>query len=290
MRDFFFKKAQIFAFLSVFLTVSLYSYDPSFSENKNELPNELEDMKIQEKPGEKIDLSLGFTDESGAKVTLSEFFKEKHKPVFLTIVYYKCPSLCNFHLNGVSKVFKSMDWNVGKEFEFVAVSMDHRETPDLAKTKKEAYIQDYYKDTKSGKEKLNGWHFLTGDEANIKTLADSVGFKYRFNPKNNQWIHPAVAYIITPDGKISRYLHGIDFSPIDLKLSLIEAADGKIGSITDKLVLFCFQYDSEKNKYVLYAYNIMRLGGILTVLLVGGFLFSFWRSQSKNKKLNTGGF
>ncbi|HNK57309.1 MAG TPA: SCO family protein, partial [Leptospiraceae bacterium] len=125
-------------------------------------------------------------------------------------------------------------------------------------------------------------HFLTGEEPQIKELADSLGFKYKWNAPIKQWIHPAVAYIITPEGKISRYLHGIEFGERDLKLSLVDASNGKIGNFIDKFALFCFQFDPNKNKYTLYAYNIMRIGGAITVVILGAFLFAFWRLQMKN--------
>jgi protein SCO1 len=267
-------------FLAFFFVNLVYSYDPSYTERNNELPNEIADMKVVEKYGNKINLDLKFKNEKAEIVTLRDFFKSSDKPVFLTIIYYRCPTLCNFHLNGISKVFKSLDWSVGKEFEFVAISMDSNETPELASKKRDAYVMDYIKD--NPKRNGDGWHFLTGEEPEIKELADSVGFKYKWNAPIKQWIHPAVAYIITPDGKISRYLHGIEFGERDLKLSLMDAASGKIGSFIDKFALFCFQFDPNKNKYTLYAYNIMRIGGAITVSLMAVFLFMFWRLQMKN--------
>ena len=270
----------LFNLFFVFFTLKIYSYDPSYTESNNEMPNEIADMKVVEKYGNQINLDLHFKDERGLQVSLKDFFKSKEKPVFLTIVYYRCPTLCNFHLNGISKVFKSLDWSVGKEFEFVAISMDSNETAELAAKKKEAYVMDYIKN--DAKRTGDGWHFLTGEESQIKELANSVGFKYKWNAPIKQWIHPAVAYIITPDGKISRYLHGIEFGDRELKLSLIDASSGKIGSFIDKFALFCFQFDPNKNKYTLYAYNLMRLGGAITVIILAFFLFMFWRLQMKN--------
>ncbi len=275
------KFKKLFPILLAFIyAASLYAYDPAYTESNNELPNEIVDLKVEEKYGNRINLDLLFKNEKSQTVSLKDFFKSNDKPVFLTIIYYRCPTLCNFHLNGISKVFKSLDWNVGQEFEFVAVSMDPNETPDLASKKKEAYVMDYVKD--NSKRSGDGWHFLTGQEPEIKELAASVGFKYKWNAPIKQWIHPAVAYIITPDGKVSRYLHGIEFGDRELKLSLIDASNGKIGSFIDKFALFCFQFDPNKNKYTLYAYNIMRLGGVITVIIIAVFLFMFWRLQMKN--------
>lgn len=266
--------------LVLLFTGALYSYDPAYTESNNELPNEIVDLKIAEKYGNQINLNLQFKNEKGELVRLKDFFNSSDRPVFLTIIYYRCPTLCNFHLNGISRVFKSLDWTVGKEFEFVAVSMDPNETPALASKKRDAYVLDYVKE--NPKRSGDGWHFLTGEESQIKELADSVGFRYRWNAPIKQWIHPAVAYIITPDGKVSRYLHGIEFGDRELKLSLIDAASGKIGSFIDKFALFCFQFDPNKNKYTLYAYNLMKLGGAITVIIMAVFLFMFWRLQMKN--------
>ena len=279
----YFKFIKISFLVTLFTSMyplSILSYDPSYTNRNNELPNEIADMKVIEKNGNTINLDLKFKNERGDIITLRDYFTQSDRPVFLTIIYYRCPTLCNFHLNGIAKVFKSLDWSVGKEFEFVALSMDPSETPELASKKWEAYVMDYIKDdtNRTG----DGWHFLTGEEAQIKELADSVGFKYRWNAPIKQWIHPAVAYIITPDGKISRYLHGIEFGSRELKLSLMDAANGKIGSFIDKFALFCFQFDPNKNKYTLYAYNLMRIGGAITVILMAVFLFMFWRLQMKN--------
>ena len=273
-------KFSIISFILIFYAFGIYSYDPSYTERNNELPNEIVDMKVVEKNGNLINLDLQFKNERGDIVTLKDYFAKSDKPVFLTIIYYRCPTLCNFHLNGISKVFKALDWSVGNEFEFVAISMDPNETPELAAKKKEAYVMDYIKD--NPKRSGDGWHFLTGQETQIKELADSLGFKYKWNAPIKQWIHPAVAYIITPEGKISRYLHGIEFGDRDLKLSLMDAANGKIGSFMDKFALFCFQFDPNKNKYTLYAYNLMRIGGAITAILMAVFLFMFWRLQMKN--------
>ncbi len=262
-----------------FLSLSVFSFDPEAAKQKNEMPLEIKDMKIIEKLGEKIPLDLNFKNEDGKNISLSEIFS-KGKPVLLTIIYYRCPTLCGYHMVGIQNTLKDLNFNVGEEFQYVAVSMDQNETPDLAKVKRKSFIDDY---SKSKKERTNtdGWYFLTGNETSIKKLADSVGFPYRYNIGLKQWIHPAVAYIITPEGKVSRYLHGIAFDAKDLKLSLIEAASGKIGNFIDQFTMYCFKFDPDKNKYVIYAVNIMKIGGALTVLLLSIFLYSFWQTQVK---------
>lgn len=267
----------IFAFLILSTTVSIQSYDPEHTKLKNKKPSEIDGLVVQSKLGDKIPLELNFKNEEGKSVSLGSFFNQG-KPVILSMVYYRCPTLCNHHLNGINKVLKETDWNLGDKFLFLAVSIDPTETPELAQQKRNAYMEDY---KSNGKFRLDsGMHFLTGDETSSRALADSLGFPYRYNPGNNQWIHPAVAYIITPDGKISRYFNGISFAERDLKLSLVEATDGKIGSIMEKVALFCFQFDPNKNKYILYAFNLMRIGGGITALFIAGYLITFWR---KNK-------
>ena len=267
-------------YLILLFTFPLLSYDPAYTKSKNELPLEVKDLKIQEKTGTTINTDLTFFNEEGKSVKLGSVFNQK--VVLLTIVYYRCPTLCGYHLQGLMATLKDLEWTVGKEFEFVAISMDPTEKSDLALAKRNSFIEEYKKSS-SNRESSSGWHFLTGDEKTIQELADSVGFPFRYNSGLKQWIHPAVAYVVTPDAKLSRYLHGIAFDSKELKLSFIAAADGKLGSFIDKFTMFCYQFDPNKNKYTLYAYNLMRIGGFITVVILAAFLFSFYRSQTKNK-------
>ena len=236
----------------------------------NEVPKALEGIDIEEHLGEKVDLSLRFRDETGALVPLSKYVNGS-KPVILDLAYYSCPSLCNFHLNGMTEVFKKMPWTTGDEFDMVIVSIDAREKPELALSKKASYISSYGRP-----EGAAGWHFLTGDEAQIQALAKQVGFKYRWDEKEQQFAHASAAEVLTPDGRISRYLYGIVFDPKTVRLSLVEAGQGKIGGIVDRLILWCFHYDPVSSKYSLYATNIMRGGGVVAVFLMAAFFLPFW--------------
>lgn len=250
----------------------------------NETPEPLKEVGITEHLGDQIDLDLQFKDETGALVPLRSFFKD-HKPVLLSLAYYSCPSLCNFHLNGLRDVFKALKAPLGHDFNAVVVSIDPRETPELAANKKTSYIESYGRP-----EGAEGWHFLVGEDANIKKLAEQVGFRYRWDEDEKQWAHAAAAYVITPDGKISRYLYGIEFSPQTLRLSMIEASNGRIGNIVDKLILFCFHFDPKASKYTIYAFNVMRVGGGMVALLIMGYLALFWvRSRRENSIVNGGG-
>ncbi|HEX4924720.1 MAG TPA: SCO family protein [Bdellovibrionales bacterium] len=238
----------------------------------DKMPDKLKGIGITERLGEKIDKTLTFKDEAGKDVQLSQYFVGD-KPVFLSIVYYGCPNLCNYYLNGVFDVLKTSEWKAGKEFTFVVVSMDPTETPELAQAKKETYQKEY--------PGLGEWHFLTGKEENIKTLASQVGFGYRWDDETEQYAHSAAAFILTPAGEISRYLYGILFDKTTLRLSLVEASKSKIGTIIDKVILFCFRFDPHAKKYSFYAYNIMRASAGATVVLLGLFLIPFWRRQRR---------
>jgi protein SCO1/2 len=229
------------------------------SKNSAEVPEELKNVGIEEKTGNTLDLNLLVTNEKGEKVQLSSFFKAQ-KPVILSPVYFNCPGLCNFHLNGLIDTLKSVDWSPSNEFEIVAFSFDSKETSEVALKKKENYLKLY------GREGTDsGWHFVTADEDVVQKLMESVGFKFKWTEQVKEWSHASAAIVISPQGKISRYLHGIQFEPRDLKLALNEAANGKVGNIVDSVMLYCFKYDSHQSKYGLQVFNLMKISGAVTV-------------------------
>lgn len=237
---------------------------------QNEVPKELKEADITEHLGEKIDLDLTFKNEAGETVALRSLVANG-KPLLLTMAYYSCPSLCNFHLNGLTDAFKKMKQPLGDEFNFAAVSIEPKETPEMAATKKAAYMEVY--DRPEG---AKGWHFLTGEQANITALAKQVGFGYRWDEEAKQYAHASAAMVITPDGRISRYLYGIIFDPKTVRLSMIEAANGSIGTVMDRVILYCFHFDPKSSKYSLQIFNIMRGAGVLIVLALIGFIAPFW--------------
>jgi len=243
---------------------------------KNKRPVVLDKIGIEEHLGEKIDLNLPFKDETGTDVKLGKYFTDK--PVFLLLIYYECPTLCNLHLNALIDTFRDFEWEIGDKFELVAVSIDPDESPMLAKNKVDSYIKSYGKP-----HTRKGWHFLTGEEKNIKALANQIGFKYAWDQAQQQWAHTAAGYVLTTEGAISYYHYGLQVEPKVLRLSLVEAANHKIGTIVDRMILFCLQYDPNKKTYAFYALNVMRLGGVLMILVLGFFMFLFW---SKEKKVN----
>lgn len=256
--------------LATVLTPRLHAYDTKVLVTGHELPKELQGVGVEEHLGQTLDLDMQFTDEDGRLVSLRSFFSQP-KPVLMAMVYYTCPSLCNYHLNGLTEAMKQLKWTTGKDFELVAVSMNHRETPDLAGKKKHSYLEAYGRHQGD-----QGWHFLVGSEDNVKKLASQLGFKFFWMEDKKQYAHASVAYVVTPEGKISRYLHGIQVDPQTLKMSLLEASNGKIGSVIEHALMFCFQFDPVKNKYTLYAWNIMRIGGMVMVLLLGVLLIPLW--------------
>lgn len=250
----------------------------------NEIPTKLEGVGITEKLGEKVNLDLPFKDESGAAVSLRKY-TSTGKPVLLSLAYYSCPSLCNFHLNGLLDAFKGIKKPIGDEFQVVVVSIEPKETPALAAAKKASYIEAYGRP-----EGADGWHFLTGSESSIREITKQVGFGYAWDEEQKQWSHAAAAMVLTPEGVVSRYLYGIVFQPQTVRLSMIEASSGKIGTIVDRLVLFCFHYDPKASKYTLMAFNVMRGGAVLAVVVMTAFLAPFWfRSRREEQRLRASG-
>jgi len=249
------------------------------------LPKALNGVGIDQKLNEQLPLDLVFRNENGESVKLGDYFGKK--PVVLSLVYYQCPMLCNQVLNGMVTAFKVMAFQPGQEFEAVTVSFDPRETAALAAAKKNTYV-NYLPEARRARA-ADGWHFLTGDAANIKRLTDAVGFRYHFDEATNQFAHASAIYVTTPQGKLARYFYGIEYAPRDLRLGLIEAADNKIGSPVDQLLLYCFHYDPATGKYGAVVMNMMRAGGLaMLVVMVAMFIF-FRRREQARSNLPAGG-
>ncbi len=234
-------------------------------------PEVLKRADIEQRLNEQVPLDLAFRDESGREVRLGEYFKSD-KPVVLSLVYYECPMLCNQILNGLVGSLEAVSFTPGEEFQIVTVSFDPRETPELAARKKETYLRRY---RRTGAE--NGWHFLTGDKASIDRLAQAVGFNYHWDEKSGQFAHASAIMVATPRGKLSHYFYGIEYSPKELRLALVEASAGKIGSPVDKLILYCYHYDPTTGKYGPVIMNILRAAGVLTVAGVLALLLTLRR-------------
>lgn len=235
-------------------------------------PANLREVGFDQKLNEQVPLELRFRDEGGNAVPLSEYFKQK--PVILNFVYYKCRDLCPLLIDGVVRALRAVSFNIGNEFEVVTVSFDPHDTPALAAAKKADLIEKYSRPGAAA-----GWHFLTGDQAAIHRLTQAVGFRYNYDAQTGEFGHATGIVLLTPDGKTSRYFYGIDFSPRDLRLGLVEAAANRIGSSIDQLLLFCYHYDPTTGKYTPLVTNIMRLAGGATVLALGGFIFLMVRRE-----------
>ncbi|TGL88693.1 SCO family protein [Leptospira congkakensis] len=263
----------------LFGTGVLYAYDPHSNLTRdNKLPKELENIGFSDVTGKSLNLDIPFRDESGKTVKFSDFLA-KGKPVLLSPVYFKCPTLCNFHLNGVFQGLKALDWTLGKEYQYIAVSIDPKENESVAFPKKGAYLKEY---GRVGAE--SGLHLLTGTQESIDALTKQLDFRYAWDAEAKQYIHASGVYVLTPEGKVSRIFQGIQLEPRDLKFAFLEASSGKIGSFVDKFALFCFQFDPRKNKYTIYAYRMMQFGGAVTLLLLGAFLYINWRKITNNNR------
>lgn len=255
---------------------------------RTEIKPQVSEIGVTEHLGDQISISdLKFQDEQGKPVVLGDYFK-RGKPVLLTLVYYQCPNLCNFLLNGLLASLKSFEWTPGDQFELVTVSIHPKETPELADKKKASYLSAYDRPTADLLTIAQGWHFLTvqkGQEDQVQKLAEEVGFHYQYDPSEKQYAHSAVIYALTPEGKISRYLYGIEFPQKSLKLALLEASSGKIGSVVDRILLFCYRYDPQSRKYSVYLTKLMQAGCGGTMIVFGGYLIAFWRRQRKGASL-----
>jgi protein SCO1/2 len=245
-------------------TPSLYERQSSSQPPSNKLPEVLTEIGLDQRLDAQVPLDLRFKDEAGRDVRLGDYFGRK--PVILTLVYYECPMLCTQVLNGLTSALGVLSFTVGQEFDIVTVSFDPKETPELAAAKKAAYL-DRYKRKGAGR----GWHFLTGDERSIAALTKAVGFRYAYNASIDQYAHVSGIMVLTPEGRLSRYFYGIEYGPRDVRLALIEAADRRIGTPADQLLLYCFHYDPKSARYSLAIMRLVRTLGVATVLaMVGG--------------------
>jgi len=242
----------------------------------NRVPAQLVGVGIEEHLGRPIDLDLAFNDESGQAVKLQEFFN-KGRPVILDLVYYTCPQLCSLILNRQVELMRQMPGVPGTDYDVVTISIDPRDTPEIAREKKASYLATYGKPAP-------GWHFLTDREDNAKRLAELVGYHYRWDPRIQQYAHLAGIMILTPEAKVARYLYGINYRAIDLRFGLAEAAQNRSTLTIDKILLFCYHYDPVENKYVMFATNFMKAGGVLTILILGWFLFKMIRIEQHRRE------
>jgi protein SCO1/2 len=241
------------------------------------VPDLLSRVGIDQKLDSQVPLDLSFTDETGRVVKLGDYFGSR--PVVLTLVYYECPMLCTQVLNGAVGAFKTMNFTAGNEFNVVTISFNPHDTTALAAQKKATYIAKYGRPQAAA-----GWHFLTGQQDSIDALAKSVGFRYVYDAATKQYVHASAIMILTPQGRVSKYFYGIEYAPRDVRLGLIEASNGKIGNPVDQVLLYCYHYDPSAGTYSMVIMNVLRLGGLTTiVVIVGSIAVMLARDRRKPK-------
>lgn len=237
-------------------------------------PAILNKVGIAQNLNEQIPPNLAFRDETGKSVRIGDFFGKK--PIVLSLVYFDCPALCTEVLNGELRTMKAISLDLGEDFDAVTVSFEPKDTPALAKAKRDVYIGQYGRPGAT-----DHWHFLTGDQQSIDALTDAVGFHYAYDSSIHQYAHAAAILILTPEGRIDRYFYGVIYPARDVRLGLVEASEGKIGTLTDHALLYCYQYDPMTGKYGVVVMNVLRAAGGLTVLILGIFMALMFLRERK---------
>lgn len=256
---------------SVLLAVSL----AAAAAPANALPSDVQGVDVIEHLEGQVPLELPLVDEAGQPTTLRAAMRPD-RPLVLVLGYYECPMLCTVVLNGLVESLRGIDWVPGRELGVAMLSIDPAETPDLARAKRETYLKAYGKP-----ETRDGWSFLTGPQSSIEAIAGALGFEYRYLPERDEYAHPAVLFILTPEGRIARYLYGVRFDPQTVRLSLVEAAAGRIGSTVDRVLLTCYRYDPQTGRYTPIATNLLRVGAGLTVIVLALFLVPLWLRDAR---------
>lgn len=258
--------------LAVFLTSQVAQ-----AQLNREQPDALQNLGVDEHLGEFIPLDAKFATSTGDSVVLGDLLEEG-KPVLLNPLYYECPMLCGLVLDGTINVIEELQWKPGKDFIVISISIDPEEDAELAARSKENYLSQMDSVTKSG------WYFLTGEKSQIDKVVEAVGFRYKEIEGTGEFAHSAAIMLLSPEGKITRYLYGVSYDEFNVRSALYEAADGKIGSTIDKVVMYCYQYDPDSGSYVPVAINIMKLGGLATLIILGIFLGSLWLREKRKKQ------
>jgi protein SCO1/2 len=242
----------------------------------------VKNVGVDQKLDSVVSPDLTFTDETGKTVRLGDYMGKR--PLLLSLVYYECPGLCTMTLNGVSRSLRPLSFTPGKEFDVLTVSFNPNDTPKLAAAKKATYIDEYLAPgaVKHNREDAQaGWHFLTGDKENIDKLCQAVGFRYTYDEKSKQYAHASCIMILTPQGHVSRYFYGLEYSTKDIQFGLMEAAAERIGSMADAIILFCYHYDPSAAKYSLAILRVVKVAGILTVVSLASLVFFLSRRDRR---------
>jgi protein SCO1 len=241
------------------------------------LPPALEQVGITQKLDAALPLDLRFRDETGREVRLGDYFDGK-RPVLLSLVYYECPMLCTLVLDGMVRTLGELEWTPGRNFRVLTVSIDPHDTPELARQKKASYLAAYGRSEAAG-----DWSFLTGEQTEITRLADAVGFRYRYLEDSGEFAHPAALFVLTPEGRLSRYLFGVEHEAATVRLSLVEAAEGRIGSPVDQFLLYCYRYDAATGSYAPVARRIMQVGASASAIVLASVLVTLWIRDARRR-------
>jgi protein SCO1 len=251
-----------------------YGNQPKPGTAASEIPPQLQEVTFEQRLNTTLPLDATFRDDRGQTVRLGDYFGRK--PVVLAFVYLQCPMLCSQVMNGISSSLKVLPFTPGADFDVVLVSFDPRDTPQVAAEKKRAHMEYW-----GSEETADGWHILTGDETNIQRVTSAAGFTYRWDEPSGQFAHASGVLVATPDGRLSRYFYGVEFSPKELRLALVESGEGRVGSAIDQLLLYCYHYDPAAGQYGVVVMNLVRLGGIVTVVMMAGFILLMRRRDPR---------
>jgi protein SCO1/2 len=248
----------------------------------NQAPRELEGVGVTEHLNAQVPREAFFRDHTGREVRIGQYF-DGRRPVVLNLAYHRCPMLCSMVLNALMRTLTRTIWNVGDQFDVITLSIDPRDTFEVAGQKRTRVLGAYNRPTAQ-----RGWHFLQGSESQIRRVTETVGFQYRFDPQQDQYAHAAVTILLTPDGKVARYLYGLEYSPNDLRVGLLEASQGRSISTAERLILYCYHYDPQGQKYVVMAQRVMKLGGAVTVAALSAFLGVLWLRERRRRTSGSG--
>lgn len=273
--------AAALAFVPSLAVAQVAGYGDKQMGPANQKSSILDKVGVTQRLNQQLPLNLTFTDETGKQVELAQYFGKK--PAILALVYYQCPMLCSEELNGLTGALQMVDEKPGRDFDVVVVSIDPTEGPDLAASKKRSYVKRY-----GHPESADGWHFLTGTQPNIDALTEAVGFRYTKIPgpdgKLTQYAHASSIQIVTPQGKVAQYYMGVEYSPKDLRIGLVEASNNKIGSAVDNILTYCYHYDPGTNKHSLIVARVVQAGGLVTVMILGGFMLLMFRHDAQRNR------
>ncbi|MFB6247531.1 MAG: SCO family protein [Salinibacter sp.] len=256
--------------------VGLGVHGEAWAQRSNQSREQLKGVGIERQLGSSVPTDLTFRNAAGETVTLGQYL-DGETPVILNLVYHNCPMLCGLMLDGFTSSLQSVEWTPGQEFRVLTVSFNHREGPEVARKKKDVYTKRL---DRSGVDE--GWHFLTGSKASIRRLTDAVGFNFRWIEKKQEYAHPTTQIFLSGDGVVTRYIYGIEVPSGDMRKALVEASNGTVGNAIDQAAMYCFQFDPKKNTYTADAFNIMKIGSVLTLFILGGMLFMFWRREHED--------